>query len=1425
MAKKQLSPDYIEWCLKLNSTQAQDEYHKLEKENKELQKQTAATRKAMVQLEAEGKKNTAEWKNLRNSIKLSNETMAENKAKMEKVEERIKTTDLSINQLKKSLKSYQQELNSVSKAQDPQRWEDLSQKVKKYKNAINEATGATKSLWEKLKSIPAVSDMMLGGLWSIGSAVTNYVVGSFKQAKSTIQDFEAANAKLAAILGTNIAGISSLTEQAKFLGKTTTFTASQVTDLQTELAKLGFATDSIEAMTPAVLKFSQAVDADLGSAAAFGGAALRIFGKDASETEDVLASFAIATTKSSLDFRKLETALSTVGPVAASFGLTVEDTTALLGQLANAGFDASSSATATRNILLTMADSSGDLAKALGGPVSTLDEMVEGFRKLNAQGVDLAKALDLTDKQSVAAFKTFLEGTDTMIELRDSITGCAEDFNTMADTMTDTGAGASAGLESAMEGLLLKFFDLRSAIKAAYEAATEVVMWFGEVLDIFAPLGKGLMTVIGLFGKFIGLIGSCVKWLTQFVGQSALGKAALNALVVAVISFRVASMLTVNTLKSWITAIRTWIVSSRAKIAALAAETTATNIATAATNALNTAWKSNPIGLVVTGLAALTAGLLAYKSEAKEAAEETDALSQAEKKYQDAITEANVQLETQKDKIEKLVKIQNDETLAKEERLDAIKKLNSIIPGYNAQLDEETGKVRANSDALREYIGLLRKKLQLEANRDYYKDLLAEDEKTKRDMYGVWKDRDKLKGYTNAVYGNAAKYGEGGQQSFAKTMIDRADKQAEMNFSDWYEAQNTPSSRKLKEHEQYMKEQGMALEDEPGPSETTTKTTSTAGGKKSGKKGGKGGGSSAPKKDPIKEATAKADADHRAKDLDIEKMRNDLEEADYIIKKNEEVIAYCNNLAVALAELKDKTKASDKDLLEKIAQEMDKVELEALKAQDAVDAAKLRKAKEFHEKSSEALTAALETRQNVIEEKLREQEITEGEAEILRFQAEKDAHADSLAELNRYYDEIKKADYLTEKERLEELNGLESQIRKTQSQVLTDTGKWTAKLREMMSNPDSFAGITSAYEMQKKNIEATYDAVIKTVGDSSEQVKALEKEKNRRLAVLNYEYLEQQWALQENAGLTWKDEYDRELNQLKLMHEQGIIDEKQYQKMRFELGVNYAKQYFDYYSGLSSSMFSAIQEAEIAASDAKYDVLIRQAKNNGEETAALEEEKENKKLDIQKKYADVDFAIKIAQIIADTSVAIMKAFAQLGPIAGAVASAMLTATGVAQVVAAKAERDKVMKMQASSSASGSSSIEGVDSVKNRVLTGYSEGGYTGDGDRLEVAGVVHKGEYVVPKPIMRDPRVVDAVGMIEAIRRRRMLAMPDYSVPAKGFADGGYTSSVALDVSELRKVVEELRAALKNLRAYVVLRDIEDVQRKRDSARLPFTKP
>ena len=145
--------------------------------------------------------------------------------------------------------------------------------------------------------------------------VSTLVIDAFRNAFNIVVEFEKENSKLAAILGTTREGIKEMTVAARQLGATTSYSAAQVTQLQIELAKLGFSKQQILDMEGAVLKFAKAVDTDLSSAAAFAGAALRIFNKDASEAEDVLATFAIATTKTALDFPKLQASLSTVGPV------------------------------------------------------------------------------------------------------------------------------------------------------------------------------------------------------------------------------------------------------------------------------------------------------------------------------------------------------------------------------------------------------------------------------------------------------------------------------------------------------------------------------------------------------------------------------------------------------------------------------------------------------------------------------------------------------------------------------------------------------------------------------------------------------------------------------------------------------------------------------------------------------------------------------------------------------------------------------------------------------------------------------------------------------------------------------------------------------------------------------------------------------
>lgn len=320
------------------------------------------------------------------------------------------------------------------------------------------------------KALQGFGTVMLGTVGIILQFV-NYLTSAAR----TMREFEQANADLSTILGVNVKDMKALTDTALQLGRTTEYTAAQVTQLQTELAKLGFGQGSIIAMQKSVLQFATAVGANLADAAAVAGSTLRAFNLTSKDTEDVLATLAVATNKSALSFSKIQESIGTVFPVANAYGLTVKDTVALLGALANAGFDASSAATATRNILLNLANANGKLAKSLGGSVSTFDEIIDGLIQLRKAGIDVGEALELTDKRSVAAFSAFLSGAESARELRQSLNDVSGELERIESERLNTVEGSTKLLKSAWEGLTLAFSKSNGAIKNTIDWLTRLI--------------------------------------------------------------------------------------------------------------------------------------------------------------------------------------------------------------------------------------------------------------------------------------------------------------------------------------------------------------------------------------------------------------------------------------------------------------------------------------------------------------------------------------------------------------------------------------------------------------------------------------------------------------------------------------------------------------------------------------------------------------------------------------------------------------------------------------------------------------------------------------------------------------------------------------------------------------------------------------
>lgn len=302
-----------------------------------------------------------------------------------------------------------------------------------------------------------------------------------------------------------------------------------------------------------------------------------------------------------------------------------------------------------------------------------------------------------------------------------------------------------------------------------------------------------------------------------------------------------------------------------------------------------------------------------------------------------------------------------------------------------------------------------------------------------------------------------------------------------------------------------------------------------------------------------------------------------------------------------------------------------------------------------------------------------------------------------------------------------------------------------------------------------------------------------------------------------------KNDYQAELADLESLHELQLISEKEFLARKKKLNEDYSKSVADIslktwqgslgvanqFLNAAGNMVSSLRDAELNTLEAQMQAELTAAGDNAEERERIEAEYEQKKLDTQKKYADVDMAIQIAKTIAAGALAAIQSFAQLGPIAGAVMAGVIAVTTAAEVASIVAQRNAIKNTSVSSAGSSGSSSNAV--VKTREVTGYADGGYTGDGGRYEPAGIVHRGEYVVAAPELRDPSVAREVARIERKRLGRMAGRK----AAPGYADGGYVGddSASSDDGMLARIYSLLKVYFDQTpMSYVVLSQLEAMQ-------------
>ena len=234
--------------------------------------------------------------------------------------------------------------------------ENLKQIIEFQAKGIQKLKGQYKDLERRTKGLEGQTKRTSGAMGGMIAKLGLTTVALYATARAISgvvrvgKEFEKNMSNVAAISGATGQELKDLEENAKQLGATTVFTASQVAELQVEFAKLGFSGKQITNVTKDTLALASATGSELSTSAAIAGQTLRAFGLEVTDMSRVTDVMAKSFSSSALDMDKFTNSMSYVAPTAKSVGFSIEGTTAILGGLANACISGSIAGTALRTV-------------------------------------------------------------------------------------------------------------------------------------------------------------------------------------------------------------------------------------------------------------------------------------------------------------------------------------------------------------------------------------------------------------------------------------------------------------------------------------------------------------------------------------------------------------------------------------------------------------------------------------------------------------------------------------------------------------------------------------------------------------------------------------------------------------------------------------------------------------------------------------------------------------------------------------------------------------------------------------------------------------------------------------------------------------------------------------------------------------------
>lgn len=508
-----------------------------------------------------------------NNLKKAYENTTDIKDK-NKIASQMEKAEASITKLENKLNSLNNKKIELNAAKDAindldGNFSSASMSITKSLDRVDKKAQETgKNVKKSFENIDISKGIIKAGesISDVGDELTNKVtlpvMGLGVVAAKIGMDFDSGMSRVKAISGATGEEFTKLHDQALQLGADTAFSAKEAAEGMENLASAGFSTNEIMSAMPGLLNLAASSGESLASSSDIAASTLRGFGLEASETAhvaDVLAKNASATNAAVVDTGE---AMKYIAPVAHSMGLGLEEVTAAIGEMANAGIKGSQAGTTLRSALTRLASPSDPAAQAMDsigfsafnaeGKLNSLSTIIKEYSEALEGKTDQEKQ-DLTatifGQEAMSGMLTLIEnGSSALDDLTNSYKtadGAAEE---MAKTMQDNSKSSIEQMVGSLETAAIKLEEVAapSIINIANEVqelanefselspeVQQQVIEFALLAAAVGPVAKVVGTVTSGIGTLVKIGGKLGALLGLIETGAAGGTAALGGLAVA----------------------------------------------------------------------------------------------------------------------------------------------------------------------------------------------------------------------------------------------------------------------------------------------------------------------------------------------------------------------------------------------------------------------------------------------------------------------------------------------------------------------------------------------------------------------------------------------------------------------------------------------------------------------------------------------------------------------------------------------------------------------------------------------------------------------------------------------------------------------------------------------------------------------------